>query len=355
MWHLAFRPYRFPFRVPIRTAHGRWEAREGFLLKARARRPDGSADPTIPVRYAELAPLPAFGSESIADAARALAALGEYARDLADALTRCPAGHPALLAALHALLDPTPPPAAEARALPVAALLPAGRAALAVVADRVAFGFRTFKWKVGVADPADELALLDDVLAELPEGARLRLDANGAWDRRCAERWFARAVERPIEYIEQPIPPGASGAEDIFLGLAADYPTPLALDESLGGPDDLARWLALGWKGVWVIKPALLGAPGPALDQLAAAQADLVFGSALETGLGARAGLRLAFAWAERRKKADPAHRPRALGYGVYPLFEDTRADGPLAVPFIRPSEVAPDPAREEALWTALA
>src|SRR5690606_17749900 len=60
--------------------------------------------------------------------------------------------------------------------LAVAALLPAGRAALAAIAAKADAGFRVFKWKVGVGDLADELALLDDVCAKLPDGAKLRLD-----------------------------------------------------------------------------------------------------------------------------------------------------------------------------------
>jgi len=65
--------------------------------------------------------------------------------------------------------------------LGVAALLPAGRAVLGALGPKVEAGFRVFKWKVGVGDVADELGLLDDVCAALPSGAKLRLDANGAW------------------------------------------------------------------------------------------------------------------------------------------------------------------------------
>ena len=64
--------------------------------------------------------------------------------------------------------------------LPVAGLLPAGKAAFRVAMDRAELGFRTFKWKVGVADPRDERGMLDDLLSALPSESRLRLDANGA-------------------------------------------------------------------------------------------------------------------------------------------------------------------------------
>jgi O-succinylbenzoate synthase len=231
--------------------------------------------------------------------------------------------------------------------LGVAALLPAGRAALAVAPGRVELGFRTFKWKVGVGEVVDELGLLDDLCALLPETARLRLDANGSWEPRQAERWLARCAERPIEFVEQPIARDARGAQDRLLGLAQDYPVPLALDESIASSGDVEAWLGAGWPGVWVIKPSLLADPAAVLARLAAARADLVFSSALETGVGARAALRHAFDW----RGAGPAGAPRALGFGVTPLFADGRFDGPPAVPVLRWSDVERiDP---EAVWNA--
>lgn len=233
----------------------------------------------------------------------------------------------------------------EGRAsLPVAALLPAGRGALAAAGPRAEAGFRTFKWKVGVGDINDELSLLDDLFAALPAGSRVRLDANGAWDRRSTERWLEKCAGRPVEFVEQPIARDRRGADDLLLGLAGDYPTPIALDESLGGDGDIARWIGAGWRGIYVVKPALVGDPVAAMGRLAAAHADVVFSSALETAVGARAALRTAFGWA--------AEKPRALGFGVWPLFADGRFDGPAAAPFIRGADVERiDP---EAAWIAL-
>jgi O-succinylbenzoate synthase len=227
--------------------------------------------------------------------------------------------------------------------LPVAALLPAGREALAAVAAKTELGFRVFKWKVGVGDNDEELGLLDDLLARLPGGARLRLDANGAWDRRGAERWLERCAERPIEFVEQPVAPSARGADDLLLGLAGDFPTPLALDESLVHDGDVERWLAAGWPGLFVVKPALLGDPVAVCARLAQAKAGVVFSSALETAVGAQAALRLAFAWRGER---------RALGFGVYPLFADARFDGPPAAPFVSATDIAR--LNPEAVWNAL-
>lgn len=355
MWKIDFRPYRLAFRAVVRTAHGPWVEREGFLLKVSSLDEAGGGK----VGWGEAAPIPWFGTETVTEAGVALAGLKGEARDLADALSRVPAecgSVPAGLAAAWAGPGGGEAGAPERGAetvkfLPVAGLLPAGREVLAAVAGRLELGFRNFKWKVGVGDAADELRILDDLLGELPSGAKLRLDANGAWDRRLAERWLAAAAERPaIEYIEQPIGPEARGAEDTLRGLAEDYPVAIALDESLAGARDVERWLAADWRGVWVLKPALLGEPAPVLARLARAGADVVFGSALETAGGARAGLALAFDWAERQGKP-PAER-RALGYGVWPLFAEARANAPVSGPFVRREDWERiDP---EALWNAL-
>jgi O-succinylbenzoate synthase len=185
--------------------------------------------------------------------------------------------------------------------------------------------------------------LLDDLCAALPSGSKIRLDANGGWDRRRAERWLERCADYPIEFVEQPVAADARGAPDILQGLSADYPTPLALDESLGGEADIARWLGEGWKGIFVVKPSLLGDAPSALARLAAAKSAVVFSSALETAVGARSALELAFAW---------PGEARALGFGVWPLFADPRCDGPAAEPFIRRGDVAA--IDREAVWNVL-
>lgn len=343
---LSHRSYCLPFRTPINTAHGPWAEREGLLLRVES---EGGG-----VGYGEVAPIPWFGSCTVSEAEAYIKALeGRFRPDVsADLPVSLSCVRGALEAAAEAALqdearrqgrpDPyasdaelvapglssaTPSAAPVMRKhMQVAGLLPAGRAALERARERVDLGFRCLKWKVGVGDIADELALLDDLLAVLPEGARLRLDANGAWDRRRAERWLERCAERPIEFVEQPIAADARGAEDLLLGLAGDFPTPLALDESIVGDADVEHWLELGWNGVYVLKPSLLGNVRARMARLSQVKAAVVFSSALETRVGAARLLRLAFEW---------AGESRPLGMGVWPLFSDPRFDGPTAAPFV--------------------
>jgi len=328
-----FRRYRLPFRTPVRTAHGPWGEREGVLVRL--------TDTTGGAGYGEAAPIPWFGTETVDEVEAACRELGEKADEAR--LAEVPGRFGCLRNALTVARKPADAWIPQHKHLGVAALLPAGRAALMPIAAKAEAGFRVFKWKVGVEDVADELVLLDDVCAALPNGAKLRLDANGAWDRRQAERWLERCADRPVEFVEQPISAAARGAVDLLLGLAGDFPTPLALDESLTGEHDIERWLGAGWPGVFIVKPALLGDVAAALATLAKAKAAVVFSSALETAVGARAALQAALAW---------PGEPRALGFGVWPLFADTRFDGPYLAPFIREKDVERlDP---EAVWNAL-
>jgi o-succinylbenzoate synthase len=340
-WRLTTRRYRLPFRQTVRTAHGPWAAREGFLVRLE--------DEAGRVGYGEVAPLPEFGTETLAEAEETLTALGgEFeaaAMDRVDQHRECVQF---ALSSARAGAGGSPPPPSR---LPVAALLPSGREALAAADRAVASGWVAFKWKVGVFAPADEWGLLDDLIARLPRHARLRLDANGGWTVREAGRWLGRCAERPVEFVEQPcFADAAQGADsrrrvdDALLGLAHDYPTPIALDESVAGRASLQSWLERGWPGVYVVKPALAGDGEQLLSLLQKHRADAVFSSALETVVGRQAALRTALGYS--------GPTPRALGFGVTPLFADPRLDGPPAAPFVTAADVAQ--MNPEAAWNAL-
>ncbi len=340
--NFQFRRYRLPFRMPVRTAHGAWTEREGLYV--RLERADGT------VSFGEAAPIPWFGTETVDEAAEVCRSFGEMVSE--ETLRTLPTERRCLRFACTTALrgfagEGSEPPSADY--LGVAALIPAGRIAPAEITTKADGGFRVFKWKVGVGDLADELSLLDDVCAALPSGGKLRLDANGAWDRRQAQRWLERCADRPVEFVEQPcFAPASEGetvrrkTDDTLRGLAEEFPTKIALDESLADDADIARWLEAGWSGIFVVKPSLLGDADAAAARLAHAKTDVVFSSALETALGAQAALRLAFAWQGPK---------RALGFGVWPLFTDWRFDGPAAAPFIRREDLTH--IQPGALWNA--
>jgi o-succinylbenzoate synthase len=329
VYSFHFKRYRLPLRAPLRTAHGRWEEREGIIVRLE--------DESGRVGFGEIAPIPWFGTETLAAAEEICRKFGtNVAGDTLDAV-------PEQMGCVRFAFGQArvqPGKAAATTRLPVAALLPAGSDALKALPARLEAGFLAFKWKVGIGAVDEELGLLDDLLALLPAHARLRLDANGAWNRREAGRWLERCAGRPIEFVEQPVTPAD---EDTLLGLARDYPVTLALDESVVHLAGARRWQGLGWPGVFVIKPALAGP----LDELArwiqATKADVVLSSAIETALGRAAVLRAVLSQSLTK---------RALGFGAGEVFGDRRWDGPAIGPLADASCIATNPGEE--LWNAL-
>jgi len=300
-YRLRVQPYALPLRQPLRTARGAWTTRAGLWLELR--------DAQGRSGWGEVAPLPEFGSETLAQARALCDQLGATVtaaqiEAIADEFPACQFALESALADLHgAIAAPEPPAAACAQ------LLPAGAAALAAWQPAWQQGRRCFKWKIGVLPVAEELTLLRELAAALPEGAQLRLDANGSLDRPATERWLQAAAALPrselVEFLEQPLPP-----DDLPLlrSLSRDYPTPLALDEAVATLPQLANCYARGWWGIVVIKPAIAGSPRRLRQFCQEHPVDAVFSSVLETRVGRRAALALA---------AELANPSRALGFGV--------------------------------------
>jgi O-succinylbenzoate synthase len=150
----------------------------------------------------------------------------------------------------------------------------------------------TFKWKVAVREDGLERRLLEDLLHHLPQCAKLRLDANGGWDRRTAGAWADRLAREPrLQWLEQPLP-----ATDLAGLVALADRLPVALDESLQLCPDLRR----SWLGWQVRRPSQEGDPRPLLRALEALDGDadpqgrvgsgcrMALSTAFETGIGAR-------------------------------------------------------------------
>lgn len=327
-YRFAYRPYRRTLAQPLRTAHGAWGEREGIFVRLEAE--------TGAVGYGEIAPIPWFGTETLAEAVEVCRALGDEPDDAQ--LDAVPAHQGCVRFALASAREASPPVEAGRR-LPVAALLPAGRAALEALPPKIEAGFLAAKWKVGVGRPEEELPVLDDLLAQLPSYFKLRLDANGAWDRRTAEKWLTRCAERPVEFVEQPV---EVEQEAMLFGLAEDYPVTLALDESVTRLAAARVWQARGWRGVFVVKPALAGPLSELVAWAEQTKPDLVFSSAIETALGRAQWLRAVLAHGLTK---------RALGVGIGDVFGARSWDGPATGPLLDETWLAGVNAEE--LWNA--
>jgi len=331
VYRFSHRAYRLPLRQPLRTAHGLWAEREGLIVRLE--------DESGRVGFGEIAPIEWFGTETLAEAGEICGKFGDQVTEAT--LDQVPAKLGAVRFALAAARSATKALTDPVR-VPLTALLPAGRPALMALPPLLEAGWLSFKWKVGVEDADRELGLLDELLTSLPGYAKLRLDANGAWNRRTAERWLARCADRPVEFVEQPVTPADESA---LHGLAEDYPVKLALDESVVQLDEARRWQAEGWPGVFVLKPAIAGP----LEELAAwvvtTQPDVVLSSAIETALGRATILRFAL-------RHHTVLLRRSPGFGVGEVFGDRRWDGPVMGPVLEDGWCAA--INPEDLWNAL-
>ncbi len=293
--------YCEPLRQPLVTSQGIWRSRQGIYLRLQ--------DAAGRLGYGEIAPLPGWGSESLA---ADIALCQQLPSHLTPAIiARIPDHLPAAQFGFHTawqsvgrlpyVLDPP-------QQWPQCALLGSGEQALHAWHSLWQQGYHTFKWKVGVGAPQREQAILRELLQQLPSTAKLRLDANGAWNEPTARQWlqWLDMQDDRIEFVEQPLPP-----EDWpgLQRLAQAVNVPLALDESIVSYQHLEIWQARGWPGLYVLKPALMGNP-QRLNQLLVQglrPERLVFSSALE-GAIARTAIFAHF----------PAWQPqRALGFGV--------------------------------------
>jgi o-succinylbenzoate synthase len=292
-YKVQLQPYEIPFRQPLRTAYGTWSIRRGAIVTL--------IPPAGEPRSGEIAPLPDFGSETLEHALSWVESL--QGRITPDQIFAIPDHLPCCQFAFETALLPQQisPPIAYGQPEVIAALLPAGRTALTQWQTPYKSGHRTFKWKIGCFP--NELELLDLLLAQLPPDTKLRLDANASLTLEQTLTWLDRTDRSPqIEYLEQPL-----ADLETLLTIAPQFSTPLALDESIASLQQLRDAYHLGWRGIFVIKPAIVGSPKQLIKFCAEFQPDTVFSSVFETTLGRNQGINLAHHCG--------SHRP--LGYGT--------------------------------------
>jgi len=226
-------------------------------------------------------------------------------------------------------------PAAVRAEVPVNGLVPAVGPATAadLAAEAVAAGITTVKVKVGGGPPGDDTDRVAAVRAALGPAGRIRLDANGAWDRDTAVLALRRLSAFDLELVEQPV----AGLDDLAR-LRRLVDVPLAADESLRDLDDARRFAVLEAADAVVVKVQPLGGVRAALRVVEAAGVPAIVSSLYETSIGLAAGVALAAALPEL---------PYACGLGTAVLLAgDVVADPLVPVGGVLPvRRVAPDAA----------
>jgi O-succinylbenzoate synthase len=327
-------PYALPFREPYVTARGVLRQREMVLLRVR--------DEDGVVGLGEAVPLTLRGGVGLTEVVGELEGWAEGQED--EGLSA-----PALCAVATARADLLGRRAAdggggEGEAVPCNATLVAGAPeAVAADAERWAQdGFTTFKLKLGSESAKNlveqgksrtrnaDVEQVRAVRAAVGPEARIRVDANEAWDLETAKRVLAELEPYGIELAEQPV----SSLEEM-AELAASTSIPLAADESVASLDEAERAAAMGACAYTGIKLSKVGGPEAAL-----AIADVLpafITSALDGPVGIAAGAQVARSLAET---GHPERLELAHGLATQRLFAETIAsveceihDGMLHLP----------------------
>ncbi|MEH1943994.1 MAG: o-succinylbenzoate synthase [Nostoc sp.] len=323
-YQFKFRPYQRKFLRSLTTNHGKWDIREGIILRL--------TDESGKLGWGEIAPISWFGSETLEKALDFCRQLPKEITDeiifsIPDELPACQFGFESAWEWRSGGAGEQGSRGAEEKnlnlssalhSLPYSGLLPSGEAALNQWEKLWQQGYRTFKWKIAVDAIADELEIFESLIHTLPASTKLRLDANGGlsyeeanlWLRTCDNLKANAEVPIEIEFIEQPLP-----VEQFqqMLELSMSYETAIALDESVATLGQLAGCYQQGWRGIFVIKPGIVGSPSRLRKFCHQYEVDTVFSSVFETAIARLAALKLA---------AELSRNNRAIGFGIDHFFE---------------------------------
>jgi O-succinylbenzoate synthase len=150
-------------------------------------------------------------------------------------------------------------------------------AAVAAQADSWAGeGYETFKLKVGVPGDVEQV---EAVRGAVGDGARIRVDANGAWTEDEAVRRLGAMKEQGIELAEEPV----HGLKALAR-VRAESGVRIAVDESLSGPQEAGEAAALDACDLATVKLSKVGGLTPLRE--IAARIPVYLSSALDGPVG---------------------------------------------------------------------
>ena len=138
----------------------------------------------------------------------------------------------------------------------------------------------TIKWKVALKNNNEEEAILEEILSQIDNNIKLRIDANGSWRRDIANRWADILKDnKNIDWLEQPL-----SVDDIDGLKELNKKIPIALDESLIKFPNLIN----EWKGWQIRRPSQEKNPLKLLKDLENKKSLISISSSFETGIGRR-------------------------------------------------------------------
>jgi O-succinylbenzoate synthase len=138
----------------------------------------------------------------------------------------------------------------------------------------------TIKWKVALKNNHEEEASLEEILSQIGNNIKLRIDANGSWGREIANRWADILKDnKSVDWLEQPL-----CVDDIDGLTELNKKIPIALDESLLKFPNLID----EWKGWQIRRPSQENNPVKLLRELENKKALISISTSFETGIGKR-------------------------------------------------------------------
>jgi len=138
----------------------------------------------------------------------------------------------------------------------------------------------TIKWKVALKNNYEEEATLEEILSQIGNNIKLRIDANGSWGREIANRWADILKDnKNVDWLEQPL-----CVDDIDGLTELNKKIPIALDESLLKFPNLID----EWKGWQIRRPSQENNPVKLLRELENKKALISISTSFETGIGKR-------------------------------------------------------------------
>ena len=325
---LRWTPYSVPFRRALSTSQRRWDAREGIILEI-------ETDAGL-TGLGDIAPLPEFVTADVEACLRSIEDVAPrlVGYDVGGVMCAFDAALPNVaLAPLRCAIESACMDVeAQSVGTSVAALLAASPAdAVAVnaiaaderkAASAAAAGYRCIKFKVGAATMAEDLAQVAAVRRAIGSDVALRLDANGAWSEGEAIAFLTAIEPSGIEFVEQPIAAGDSGA---LRRVREAVAVPLAADEDVTSVEAARRVIEASAADVIVVKPAVVGGLRLAIEIIemaTASGAGVVVTSTMESGVGVAGALHVAAA----------SRSTYACGLATLELLVDDLVSGGLAV-----------------------
>ena len=138
----------------------------------------------------------------------------------------------------------------------------------------------TIKWKVALKNNNEEETILKEILSQIDNNIKLRIDANGSWGREIANRWADILKDnKNIDWLEQPL-----SVYDIDGLTELNKKIPVALDESLIKFPTLID----DWKGWQIRRPSQEKNPVKLLRDLENKKELISISTSFETGIGRR-------------------------------------------------------------------